>query len=42
VRAGFLDIATADPVRCVVIDADRDIETVAAAIADAVGGRLGA
>jgi len=42
VRTGFLDIATADPGRCVVIDANRDIEAVAAAIADAVGRRLGA
>jgi len=41
VRTGFLDIATADPGRCVVIDANRDVETVAEAIADAVRGRLG-
>lgn len=42
VRAGFLEIATADPGRCVVIDATRDIEAVAAAIAAAVRVRLGA
>jgi len=42
VRAGFLEIATADPGRCVLIDATRDIEAVAAAIAAAVRVRLGA
>lgn len=42
VRAGFLDIAAADPQRCIVIDATRDIETVASAIAEAVHARLGA
>ncbi|NDH62825.1 MAG: dTMP kinase [Alphaproteobacteria bacterium] len=42
VRAGFLEIATADPGRCIVIDATRDIEAVAAAIAAAVRVRLGA
>lgn len=42
VRAGFLDIAAADPGRCIVIDATRDVETIAAAIAEAVGERLGA
>lgn len=41
VRAGFLDIAAADPQRCVVIDAGKDIETIAAAIAEAVDHRLG-
>lgn len=41
VRAGFLKIAGADPERCVVIDASKDIETIAAAIAEAVGSRLG-
>jgi len=41
VRAGFLDIAAADPERCVVVDASKDIETIAAAIAEAVGSRLG-
>lgn len=40
VRAGFLDIAAVDPERCVVIDATRDIDTIAAAIAEAVTGRL--
>ncbi|MDP2334755.1 MAG: dTMP kinase [Reyranella sp.] len=42
VRAGFLEIAAADPGRCLVIDATRDIEAIAAAIAEAVVGRLGA
>jgi dTMP kinase len=42
VRAGFLDIAAAEPQRCVVIDATQDIETVATAIAAAVHARLGA
>jgi dTMP kinase len=41
VRAGFLDIAAADPERCVVIDAAPDIDTIAAAMARAVGERLG-
>lgn len=41
VRAGFLEIAAADPERCVVIDASKDIETIAGAIAEAVGSRLG-
>jgi len=40
VRAGFLDIATIDSERCVVIDASRDVETIAAAIAEAVADRL--
>ena len=40
VRAGFLDIAAVDPGRCVVIDANRDIDTIAAAIAEAVTSRL--
>jgi dTMP kinase len=40
VRAGFLDIAAVDPERCVVIDANRDIDTIAAAIAEAVTGRV--
>lgn len=40
VRSGFLEIAAAEPGRCVVIDAARDIETVAAAIAAAVATRL--
>lgn len=40
VRAGFLDIAAIDPERCVVIDANRDIDTIATAIAEAVTSRL--
>jgi dTMP kinase len=40
VRAGFLDIAAVDPERCVVIDASRDIDTIATAIAEAVTSRL--
>lgn len=40
VRAGFLDIAAVDPGRCVVIDANRDIDTIAMAIAEAVTSRL--
>lgn len=40
VRAGFLDIAAVDPERCVVIDANRDIDTIAVAIAEAVTSRL--
>ncbi len=40
VRAGFLDIAAIDPERCVVIDAKRDIDAIAAAIAEAVTSRL--
>lgn len=42
VRNGFLDIATADPGRCIVIDASRDIDAIAEAIARAVSERLGA
>lgn len=41
VRAGFLEIATHDRKRCVVIDATGDIDTTAAAIARAVSERLG-
>jgi dTMP kinase len=41
VRAGFRDIATAEPGRCVVIDATQDIDAVAEAIAAAVHRRLG-
>jgi dTMP kinase len=41
VRAGFLEIATQDPKRCVMIDATADIDTTAAAIARMVGERLG-
>ena len=42
VRNGFLEIAAADPGRCVVIDATQDIAAVSAAIAAAVRERLGA
>ncbi len=41
VRAGFLDIATADPGRCVVIDATGGIDDIARAIGDALATRLG-
>lgn len=40
-RAGFLDIATREPERCVIIDASRPVEEVAAAIRHAVRERLG-
>ena len=40
VRAGFLEIAASDSGRCVVIDATADVDTIAAAIADAIGRRL--
>ncbi|HZP97981.1 MAG TPA: dTMP kinase [Reyranella sp.] len=40
VRAGFLDIARREPARCVVIDADRDIDAVARDIARTVDSRL--
>lgn len=40
VRAGFLDIAAVDPERCILIDASRDIDAIAAAIAEAVTSRL--
>ena len=39
-RAGFLEIASADPERCVVIDASAEIEAVRAAIWAAVEKRL--
>ena len=39
-RQAFLDIARAEPERCVVIDAGQPSDEVAAAIADAVYGRL--
>lgn len=42
VRAGFREIAAREPGRCAVIDATRDVDAVAAAIAAAVGERLGA
>ena len=41
VRAGFLDIAAADPERCVVIDATAGIDDIARAIGDALATRLG-
>lgn len=40
VRQGFLDIAAAEPDRCVVIDATSDIDAIASAIADAAAQRL--
>ncbi|MBZ8132513.1 dTMP kinase [Afifella sp. IM 167] len=40
-RKAFLDIAAAEPGRCVVIDASRGEEEVAASIRAAVGERLG-
>jgi len=40
VRAGFLEMASADPARFVVIDASGAIEVTAAAISDAVDRRL--
>ena len=42
VRAGFLEIAAADPERCVVIDASAGIDDIARSIADALAARLGA
>ena len=42
VHDGFAEIAKSEPVRCAVIDASRDIEAVAAAIARVVAERLGA
>ena len=41
-RAGFLEIARREPVRCVVIDAAGDADTVAARVWDVVAARLGA
>jgi dTMP kinase len=41
VRKGFLEISRAEPKRCAVIDASKDIDTIAAAIARTVGERLG-
>lgn len=41
VREGFLKIAAAEPDRCAVIDASLDLETVAAAITDAVAAKFG-
>lgn len=42
VRAGFLEIAAREPQRCAVIDATRDIDTIAAAVTGAVAERLAA
>ena len=39
-RAGYLEIARVEPERCVVIDADADLDAVTAAIANAVSQRL--
>jgi dTMP kinase len=41
VRKGFLAIAAGDPARCVVIDASKDIDGIAAAITRTVAERLG-
>ncbi len=41
-RQAFLDIATAEPERCVVIDATQDLEAVCADVRRAVADRLGA
>lgn len=41
VRAAFLDIARKAPDRCVVINADRDVDTLAKAVAEVVRARLG-
>lgn len=40
-RAGFLEIAAAEPARCVVVDATAAVETVHAEILKAVRSRLG-
>ena len=40
-RNGFLAIAEADPARCLVIDADREIDAVAEAVLAGVHARLG-
>ena len=40
-RAGYLDIAVREPSRCVIIDASRSVQLVAAAIRVAVRERLG-
>lgn len=39
-RAGYLEIARQEPERCVVIDADAELDAVTAAIAEAVNERL--
>ena len=41
VRKGFLEIAKREPKRCAVIDATKDIDTIAAAITRVVTDRLG-
>jgi dTMP kinase len=40
-RQGFLAIAEAEPRRCVVVDADRDVEAVSADVRAAVADRFG-
>ena len=40
-RQGFIDIASRNPDRCAVVDAARDVDTVAAEIRTIVAGRLG-
>ncbi|ATC24792.1 dTMP kinase [Caulobacter vibrioides] len=40
-RAGYLEIARREPDRCVVIDADAELDAVTAAISDVVVQRLG-
>ena len=42
VRNGFLEIAKNEPKRCAVVDASKDIDGIASAIARAVAERLGA
>jgi dTMP kinase len=42
VRQGFLEIAKNEPKRCAVVDASKDIDGIAQAIARAVAERLGA
>lgn len=39
-RAGYLEIARREPERCVVVDADAELDAVTAAVWDAVSGRL--
>ena len=41
VRAGFVELARREPARCVVIDAARPVDAVAAAIREVVADRLG-
>jgi dTMP kinase len=42
VRQGFLEIAKNEPKRCAIVDASKDIDGIAQAIARAVAERLGA